>query len=127
MRCDSLLSLVQSSSYPARGGMTRCVLLPNLVVTLPEAWCHSISAQTDGHGVSSLSLDELAKLICIFSVWQHDSRVSSQNCISNNNNNKGIQRRYSRFFTISTQGRELSPTRTLKWPGRNRVQITCNT
>ena len=37
-----------------------------------------------------------------------------------------IQRRYSRFFTIS-QRRELSPTRTLKWPGRNCVQITCNT
>ena len=43
------------------------------------------------------------------------------------NNNNRIQRRYSRFFTISSQRRELSPTRTLKWPGRNRVQITCNT
>ena len=31
------------------------------------------------------------------------------------------------FFTISSQRRELSPTRTLKWPRRNRVQITCNT
>ena len=47
---------------------------------------------------------------------------------NNNNNNNRIQRRYSRFFfTISSQRRELSPTRTLKWPGRNRVQITCNT
>ena len=47
---------------------------------------------------------------------------------SNNNNNR-IQRRYSRFFffTVSSQRRELSPTRTLKWPRRNRVQITCNT
>ena len=44
-----------------------------------------------------------------------------------NNNNNRIQRRYSRFFTISSQRREPSPTRTLKWPGRNRVQITCNT
>ena len=43
-----------------------------------------------------------------------------------NNNNNRIQRRYSRFFTISSQRRELSPTRTLKWPGRNRVEITCN-
>ena len=32
---------------------------------------------------------------------------------------------YSRFFTISSQRRELSPTRTLKWPRRN--QITYNT
>ena len=45
----------------------------------------------------------------------------------NNNNNNRIQRHYSRCFTISSQRRELSPTRTLKWPGRNRVQITCNT
>ena len=31
------------------------------------------------------------------------------------------------FFTISSQRRELSPTRTLKWPRRNRVKSTCNT
>ena len=37
-----------------------------------------------------------------------------------------IQRRNSRFLTISSLRREPSPTRTLKWPGRNRVQITCN-
>ena len=42
-------------------------------------------------------------------------------------NNNRIQRRYSRFFTISSQRHELSPTRTLKWPRCNRVQITCNT
>ena len=43
----------------------------------------------------------------------------------NNDNNNRIQRRNSRFFfTISSQRRELSPTRTLKWPGRNRVQIS---
>ena len=46
---------------------------------------------------------------------------------NNNNNNNHIQRRYSRFFTISSRRRELSPTRTLKWPGLNRVQTTCNT
>ena len=44
-----------------------------------------------------------------------------------NNNNNCIQWRYSRCFTISSQRRELSPIRTLKWPGCNRVQITCNT
>ena len=31
------------------------------------------------------------------------------------------------FLTISSLRREASPTRTLKWPGRNRVQITCST
>ena len=31
------------------------------------------------------------------------------------------------FFTISSLRREQSPARTLKWPGRNHVQITCTT
>ena len=31
------------------------------------------------------------------------------------------------FFTVSSLRREPSPTRTLKWPGHNREQITCNT
>ena len=30
------------------------------------------------------------------------------------------------FSTVLSQRRDLSPTHTLKWPGRNRVQITCN-
>ena len=47
--------------------------------------------------------------------------------VNNNQNNNRIQRRYSRFFTMSSQHRELSPTRTLKRSGHNRVQITCNT
>ena len=42
-------------------------------------------------------------------------------------NNNRIPRRNSRFCTISSLNRELSPIRTLKWPGRDRVQITCNT
>ena len=33
----------------------------------------------------------------------------------------------ARFSTISSLPRELSPTRTLKCPEHNRVQITCNT
>ena len=55
------------------------------------------------------------------------SRVFDQNHNNNNNNNNHIPRRYSRFFTISSQRHELSPTRTLKWPRRSRVLITCNT
>ena len=45
----------------------------------------------------------------------------------NSNNNNRIERCNSRFFTISSLRRESSPTCTLKWPGPNRVQITCNT
>ena len=42
-------------------------------------------------------------------------------------NNNCIHRRNSRFFTISSLGREPSPTHTLKWPRHNHVQITWNT
>ena len=63
-------------------------------------------------------------LICHYGFRHLWSRSNNNN---NNNNNNRIQRRYSRLFTISSQRRELSPTLTLKWPGRNRVQITCNT
>ena len=41
--------------------------------------------------------------------------------------NNRMQRCSSRFFTISSQRREQSPTCTLKWPGRSRAQIMCNT
>ena len=43
------------------------------------------------------------------------------------NNHDRTERPSSRFFPISSLCRELSPTRTLKWPGRNLVQITCST
>ena len=46
---------------------------------------------------------------------------------NNNNNNKNnnlIQKRNSRFFTISSLRREPSPTRRLTWPGR--VQSCAN-
>ena len=57
-----------------------------------------------------------------------DDVVCFSSCgVASDNNNNWIQRRYLRFFTIFSQRRELSPTRTLKWPRRNRVQITCNT
>ena len=65
----------------------------------------------------------------IMDVMNNDTRkeIMITNNNNNNNNNNCIQRHYSRFFTISSQRREQSPTRTLKWPKRNRVQITCNT
>ena len=43
-----------------------------------------------------------------------------------NRNNNDTERRHSRLFTISLLRLKLSPTRTLKWPGHNRVQFTCN-
>ena len=57
--------------------------------------------------------------------WLLLSLVNNNN--SNNNNNNSIQRRNSRFFTIPSLRHKPSPTRKLKWPGRNRVQIKCNT
>ena len=51
---------------------------------------------------------------------------------NNNNNNNRIQRRYSRFFTISSQRRELSPIRSsgpgaivCKSRATHRALITC--
>ena len=44
-----------------------------------------------------------------------------------NNNNNRIHKRNLIFFTNSSLRPEPSPTRTLKWPGRNRLQIMCNT
>ena len=60
-------------------------------------------------------------------VWGERDRDVERERERDNNNNNRIQRRYSRFFTISSQRREQSPTRILKWPGRNCVQTTCNT
>ena len=47
--------------------------------------------------------------------------------LNNNNNNNRIERRRSRYFTISSLRCEPPPVRTLKWPWRNHVQIMCNT
>ena len=43
-----------------------------------------------------------------------------------NDNNNPIERWNSRSFAISSLHRELSPTRTLKWPECNHVQIMCH-
>ena len=61
----------------------------------------------------------------LYTCWGFSSSYRLTCSISNNNNH--IQRCNSRFFTISPLCRELSPTRTLMWPGRIRVQIMCNT
>ena len=52
---------------------------------------------------------------------------------NNNNNddddgddNNRIYKVHFEICTFSSLRRELSPTRTLKWPGHNGVQITCN-
>ena len=90
--------------------------------------CHSVS------GKKSPSLD-IKKLLVKLAILSKNTVLNHYKCMSNlqpynyikDNNNNRIQRRYSRFFAISSQRRELSPTGTLKWPGRNRVQITCNT
>ena len=52
---------------------------------------------------------------------------NNNNNHNDNNNNNSIGRRNSRCFTISSLRREQSPSRTLKLPGLNRVQVTCNT
>ena len=46
---------------------------------------------------------------------------------NNDNNNSHSERHNSRSFTMSSLHHELSPTRRVKWPGHNSVQILCNT
>ena len=57
----------------------------------------------------------------------NDDDHDDDNDDDDNNNDNCIQRRNSSFLTVSSLRRELSPTRTLKWPNHNRVKITCNT
>ena len=67
--------------------------------------------------------------LCIFNNDDDDDDDNNDDDDDDDDNNR-IERRKPRFFfffTISSLRRELSPTRTLKWPERNRVQITCNT
>ena len=67
-------------------------------------WCHSITANSTYDRNNHQKKHTIKKR----------TPINTVNMVLNNNNR--IQRRYSRFFT-----------RTLKWPGRNCVQITCNT
>ena len=70
--------------------------------------------------------------ICI-TFWSRVWKVlqNKRKNIDNNNNNNDkynrIQRCNSRISTVSSLRREPTPARTFKWPGSNRVQITCNT
>ena len=59
----------------------------------------------------------------------HTTNITHTLCNNQNGNSNSncIQRCNLRFFIISLLCSEPSPTRTLKWPGRNFVQITCNT
>ena len=72
-----------------------------LVATLPDAW-HC------GH----CTVCAWTVVRCQLGVGEIRGRYPLYN-----NNNNHIQRHYLRFFTISSQRRELSPTCTLKWPG----------
>ena len=96
---------------------------------LYSVWMLALSGMGGGCGTNDAGCSGCRANINTFvtkSVYLELPSVDQQ-VWSNNNNNNRIQRRYSTFFTISSQRREPSPTRTLKWPGRNRVQITCNT
>ena len=56
-----------------------------------------------------------------------DFALVSSNNNDNDNNNSRIQRRNSIFFLQSPHCAAKRLQHTFKWPGHNRVQITCNT
>ena len=62
-----------------------------------------------------------------YSCGSVDGSPVNNNDDDDNDNIDCIKRHNLRFFTISSLCREVSPTRTLKWPGRNHVQIISNT
>ena len=55
----------------------------------------------------------------------HFNNINNNNGDDDDDNINRIQN--SRFLSVSSLRRELSPARTFKRPGRIRVQITCNT
>ena len=69
----------------------------------------------------------LATWACVLEKWG-DSKTHNNNKKKKKKKKNRTQRPHTRFFfRISSLRHELSPTRTLKWPGRKCVQITCNT
>ena len=87
----------------------------------------SVLVQYDVLRLTSFIFVHTFRYIILLEKYKNNNNNNDNNNNNNNNNNNRIERRYSRFFTISSQRCELSPTRTLKWPRRNCVQITCNT
>ena len=83
----------------------------------------------------SVSLDELSYQSSLYNDNNNHHNSNNNNNYNYNYNynhhhhhhHHRIQRRNSRFLTVSSLRREPSPTRTLKWLGHNHVQITCNT
>ena len=101
---------------------TQCVLpfVVTVLIMVSNVWIHVRRSSHTSHL-------EIGTVVATLSgAWQY--RVCARTGWPRSwHNNNHIQRRYSRFFTISSQCRKLTPTRTLKWPRCNRVQITCNT
>ena len=76
-------------------------------------------------GVARVNMTGLTGCKC--QLTRHYCGTGIENGITlcnDNNDNNCIPRRNLRCFTISSLRRDSSPTCTLKWPERSRVQIT---
>ena len=91
-----------------------------------QVWWGSVSREGGGPGRVSLRVPDSHP-----SAAAHTATPQVRSDAPNNNSNKKkencVHRRNLRFFAISLLRCEPFPTRTLKWPGHNHVQITCNT
>ena len=73
------------------------------------------------------AVEHVSRGKALYTYYYYNDYDDDDNDSNNYNDDNSIERRNSRFFTICSLCRELSPRRTLKWPVSNRVQITCNT
>ena len=65
--------------------------------------------------------------LCGYDNNNNNNNNDNNNSNNNNSSSSSNKNNSNNDSNIRIERRELSPTRTLKWPGRNRVRITSNT
>ena len=126
-RSDAVDLLMAVSLMPTqREGIVCCVSAHAVCISHAVRGCVCTAHAVCDRHISGRNITHLLSRQWNYSLYALTINNNNNNN-NNNSNNNSIQKRYSRFFTISSQRRELFPIRMLKWPGRNRVQITCST
>ena len=91
---------------------------------MPFSACTPLPLDLRGGQTTTIMIIVIVIIIMMMIIMMMTTRANNNannNFNSNNTNNNRTKRRNCSLY------RELSPTCTLKWPGRNRVQTSCNT